>query len=49
MKAKPSAVLLNDKPLKETPDGEGYAWALLDKGGLLTVKRQKGDRVIVVE
>jgi hypothetical protein len=49
MKDKPSAVLLNDAPLKETPDGEGYSWAVLDKGGLLTVKRMKGDRVIVVK
>jgi len=49
MKSKPSAVLLNDSPLKEIPDGEGYSWAVLEKGGLLTVKRVKGNRVIVVE
>jgi hypothetical protein len=49
LKAKPSAVLLNDSPLKEATDGEGYTWNALDKGGVLWVKRKNGNKVIIVE
>jgi len=49
MKAKPSSVILDDIPMKEAAGGEGYTWMPMDKGGLLTVRRTKGDRVIVVE
>jgi len=49
LKSKPSAVLLNDNPLKETVDGEGFTWTALEKGGVLWVKRKNGSRVIVVE
>jgi hypothetical protein len=49
LKNKPSAVLLNDGPLKETTKGEGYSWTALEKGGVLSVRRKKGDRIIVVE
>ena len=46
---KPSAVLLNDLPLKEVTAGEGYSWTTLEKGGVLSVRRKNGNRVIVVE
>jgi hypothetical protein len=49
LKNKPSAVLLNDLPLKEVSAGEGYSWNPLEKGGVLSVRRKKGNRVIVVE
>jgi len=49
LKAKPSAVLLNDAPLKETNNSEGYTWTALEKGGVLTIKRKNGNRVIVIE
>jgi hypothetical protein len=49
LKSKPSAVLLNDNPLKENTESEGYTWAALEKGGVLTVKRKNGNRVIVME
>jgi hypothetical protein len=49
LKVKPSAVLLNDNPLKETADGEGYTWTTLEKGGVLWVKRKNGNRVIIIE
>jgi hypothetical protein len=49
LKAKPSAVLLNGNPLKESVGGEGYSWMVLSKGGLLTVRRQKGNKVIIEE
>lgn len=48
MKAKPSAVLLNDQPMKEINADEGYTWNALEKGGVLTVRRKNGDKVIVV-
>jgi hypothetical protein len=48
LKAKPSAVLLNDMPLKEAAAGEGYTWSALEKGGgVLWVRRKNGNRVIV--
>lgn len=48
LKTKPSAVLLNDGPLKENAN-EGYTWTVLDKGGIITVKRKSGNRVIIIE
>jgi hypothetical protein len=49
MKAKPSAVLLNDVAMKETRADESYSWKNLDKGGLLTIRRKNGDKVLVLE
>jgi hypothetical protein len=49
LKAKPSAVLLNDNPLKEITAGEGYIWSALEKGGVLTVRRKNGNKVIIEE
>jgi hypothetical protein len=50
LKAKPSAVLLNDNPLKETVIGEGYTWSTLENGGgVLWVRRENGNRVVVME
>jgi hypothetical protein len=50
LKAKPSAVLLNDQPMKETADLEGYNWQALEKGGgVLWVRRKSGNRVLVIE
>jgi len=49
LKGKPSAVLLNDMPLKETVDGEGYSWTALGKGGgVLWVRRKNGNKVIIM-
>jgi hypothetical protein len=48
MKAKPSAVLLNDQPMKEVNVDEGYTWNALEKGGILIVRRKNGDKVIVM-
>ncbi len=50
LKAKPSAVLLNDNPLTEVKIGTGYSWETVEKGGgLLTVRRKNGNKVIIVE
>lgn len=49
LKDKPRGVLLNDKPLSETANGEGYTWtALKEGGGVLWVRRRNGNRVIVL-
>ncbi len=48
LKARPSAVLLINNPLKETNNGEGYTWAALEEGGgVLWVRRKNGNRVVV--
>ncbi len=48
LKTKPSAILLNDKPLKETVDGEGYTWTAIEKGGgVLWIRRRNGNKVII--
>jgi hypothetical protein len=48
LSTKPTAVLLNDTPLKETSDGEGYTWTALEKGGgVLWIRRKNGNKVIV--
>jgi len=49
MHARPSAVLLNGEGLGPTGDGQGYSWSPLQKGGVLVVRRQRGNRVVVVE
>jgi len=49
IKTKPSAVLLNDKAIHETSDGGGYSWTAMADGGLLTVRRKDGDKVVVME
>jgi hypothetical protein len=48
---KPSAVLLNQKPATELKEltVQGFNWKPLNKGGILTVMRQKSNNVIVVE
>ncbi len=49
MGKRPSAVLLNGVALPQAEDGEGYMWAALEKGGVLVVRRQKGNKVVIVE
>jgi len=48
LKTRPSAVLLDNKALKEITDGEGYTWTALEKGGgVLWVRRKNGNKVVV--
>jgi len=48
LKDKPGGVLLNDKALNETINGEGYSWtALKEGGGVLWVRRRNGNKVII--
>jgi hypothetical protein len=46
---KPSSVLLDGSVLKETNDGQGYQWCLLQGGGLLTIHRLNGKRILVLK
>jgi hypothetical protein len=49
LKARPSAVLLDGVRMEETGAGEGYSWSPLQTGGVLSVRRKNGTRVIVEE
>ena len=48
---RPSVVLFNQSQGKELKNlsAEGFTWKPLKKGGLLTVKRQISDKIIIVE
>lgn len=49
LKKKPSAVLLENKPMTEAGTGEGYSWKFMKGGGLLTVRRESGRKVILLK
>jgi hypothetical protein len=46
---KPSQVLLNNKPMVENSSAEGYTWNPLSQGGVLTIRRNKGKNVSIME
>jgi len=46
---KPSAVLLESKPLNTSKTGEGYEWIPMRSGGLLIVRRMHGRKVILMK
>lgn len=48
MVKKPSGVLLEEKPMAEKEDGEGYIWKPLYSGGILKINRINGYRVQVL-
>jgi hypothetical protein len=49
LQKKPGKVLLNNNPLQEMAKGEGYSWLALAEGGMLTVRRATGNKVIIME
>jgi hypothetical protein len=49
MHTRPSAVLLGGEALGQTTDGQGYSWSAMQKGGVLVVRRLKGNKVVIVE
>jgi hypothetical protein len=49
MRAHPSAVLLNGVALADGRDGQGYSWTPLRQGGVLVVRRRRGNKVVIVE
>lgn len=46
---RPSGVLFDGKPGMEKSTGEGYSWVSLKKGGLLTVRRVKSRKIILLK
>ena len=49
LKKKPSAVLVDNKPVPENKTGEGYEWKPMQSGGLLTVRRENGKKVLLLK
>jgi hypothetical protein len=50
LRGRPSAILLNNHPLQERDDDQGYSWLPLDKGGgVLTVRRKKGTEILILQ
>ena len=46
---KPSEVLIENKPLTENKIGEGYEWKSMKNGGLLTVRRENGRKIVLLK
>jgi hypothetical protein len=49
LKKRPSAVLVEYKPLPENKSGEGFEWKPMNGGGLLTIRRMNGRKVLVMK
>jgi hypothetical protein len=49
LKKKPSAVLLEYRPLSERTTGEGFQWEPMKSGGLLTIRRENGRKCILLK
>ena len=50
LSSRPAGVLLDDQQLTETAKGEGYSWNVLEKGGgVLTIQRVKGNKVVILQ
>jgi hypothetical protein len=49
LRQKPSSVLLDSNPLKENKNGEGYEWNQMKAGGLLTIRRDNGKKVLLIK
>ena len=46
---KPSGVLLEYKPIAENSKGQGYGWIPIPGGGMLTVRRLNGKKVVILK
>jgi hypothetical protein len=49
LRKRPSAVLLNGHPLIETTSGQGFQWEPMAVGGLLVVRRENGNKVLIIK
>jgi len=49
LKKKPSAVLVDNKPVPENNTGEGFEWKPMQSGGLLTICREHGKKVLLLK
>jgi len=48
LRKKPSSVLLEYKPLVENKTGQGYEWKPFRNGGLLTIRRENGRKILLL-
>jgi hypothetical protein len=48
MNKKSSGVLLDEKPMAEKNNGEGYTWQPLGIGGILKINRLNGQNVNIL-
>lgn len=49
LRQKPSSVLLDSNPMKESKSGQGYEWIQMKTGGLLTIRRDNGKKVLLIK
>ncbi|SRR5579871_36543 len=49
LKNKPSGILLDYRSLSENKIGEGYSWKAMKEGGLLTIRRENGNKVLIIK
>jgi hypothetical protein len=45
---KPASILLDYNPMTENKTGEGFEWKPMNNGGLLTVRRENGRKVLLL-
>ncbi len=48
LKKKPATILLENKPLMENKKAEGFEWKPMPVGGWLTIRREKGRKIILL-
>jgi hypothetical protein len=50
LRKKPSAIRLDNQPLHETANGQGFTWTpMKPPGGLLVIRRQNGRKVLLLK
>jgi hypothetical protein len=49
LKKKPSSILLDYRKMTEATSGEGYEWQPMQGGGLLTIRRMNGKKVLLMK
>jgi len=49
LKQKPAIVTIDNKPMKESKTGEGFEWTAMKNGGLLTIRRGNGNKILLLK
>jgi hypothetical protein len=49
LRQKPGSVILESDPIKEKRSGVGYEWTPMKNGGLLTIRRENGKKVLLLK
>jgi len=49
LRRKPSSILLDYQPIGERSTGQGFDWKPMERGGVLIVRRDKGNKVLVLK